>query len=195
MAKDTKMARRKDFARIVEAMEQAELWTAGFPCQDISTAGKGVGITGKRSCVFFDFMRTVRLVRPSNILLENVSGLFSRGMGEVQSELAESGYDAEWDCISAADFGANHIRERIWIAAYPNSQSNISYSLRKIFSKNKMPRGNSKREWRGPMPNISRVDDGLPARTHRLKSLGNALVPQIAEWIGQRIMEVENGND
>ena len=102
-----------------EEIPEAELWTAGFPCQDISNAGKRAGIRGSRSGLFFDWMRAVRVVRPKHMLLENVAALLHRGMGEVCGELAESGYDTEWDCIPAAAVGAPHIRNRIFILAYP----------------------------------------------------------------------------
>jgi DNA (cytosine-5)-methyltransferase 1 len=106
-----------------------DIITGGFPCQDISTAGKGAGIqydksTGEahtRSGLFGQLVRTIRLVRPRYALLENVAALLSRGMGTVLGDLAEIGYDTEWDCISAADVGAHHIRERIWILAHDDS--------------------------------------------------------------------------
>ena len=99
-------------------LPQADLWTAGFPCQDISNAGKREGIRGERSGLFFDLLRLVRQVRPRYLLLENVAALLARGMDTVLGELAESGYDAEWDCIPAAAVGAPHIRNRVFILAH-----------------------------------------------------------------------------
>ena len=98
-------------------LPQADLWAGGFPCQDISNAGKQAGIRGSRSGLFFDWMRSVRVVRPQKLLMENVAALLHRGMGEVCGELAESGYDAEWDCIPACAVGAPHQRDRLWIVA------------------------------------------------------------------------------
>tara|TARA_Y100000310_G_scaffold308635_1_gene351949 strand:- start:885 stop:1769 length:885 start_codon:yes stop_codon:yes gene_type:complete len=100
-------------------LPEADLWAGGFPCQDISNAGKRVGIRGERSGLFFDFMRLAAEVRPRYILMENVSALINRGLSEVLGTLAESGYDAEWDCLPAIAFGAPHQRERVFIIAYP----------------------------------------------------------------------------
>ena len=91
---------------------EADLWVGGFPCQDLSVAGKQAGIDGKRSGLFFELMRLVRAVRPKYILLENVPGIFTSGHGRVQGELAEAGYHALWFVLSAADVGAPHLRKR-----------------------------------------------------------------------------------
>lgn len=92
----------------------------GFPCQDVSKAGKRAGISGARSGLFWELVRAVRLVRPKYTILENVADLVHRGMGDVLGGLAESGLRVEWDCISARDVGAPHFRDRIWIVAYPD---------------------------------------------------------------------------
>jgi DNA (cytosine-5)-methyltransferase 1 len=89
----------------------------GFPCQDISNAGKRAGITGSRSGLWREMVRCIRVVRPELVFVENVAALLGRGMGVVLGDLAEIGYDAEGDCISAADVGAPHLRRRIWIVA------------------------------------------------------------------------------
>ncbi len=91
----------------------------GFPCQDISVAGKGAGITGERSGLWKEYARLIGELRPRYVIVENVAALLGRGMGVVLGDLAEIGYDAEWHCISAADVGARHLRERIWIVGYP----------------------------------------------------------------------------
>lgn len=94
----------------------------GWPCQDISTAGKGAGLQGERSGLWRYFFRTIRLVRPKIALLENVAALLFRGMGEVLGDLASVGYDAEWNCLRASDFNLPHERERIWILANPTGE-------------------------------------------------------------------------
>lgn len=99
-----------------------DVFCGGFPCQDISSAGKREGIRGDRSGLFFEIIRLVRVVRPRYLLLENVANLLANGMGEVLAELSECGYDAEWSLVSAAEVGAVHKRERIFIIAYPQSQ-------------------------------------------------------------------------
>jgi DNA (cytosine-5)-methyltransferase 1 len=92
----------------------------GFPCQDISAAGKGAGITGERSGLWFEYARLIGEIRPRFVIVENVAALLARGLGEVLGELAAIGYDAEWHCIPASAVGAPHRRDRIWIVAYPN---------------------------------------------------------------------------
>jgi DNA (cytosine-5)-methyltransferase 1 len=92
----------------------------GFPCQDISSAGKGAGIAeGTRSGLWVEYARLIGELRPSYVIVENVSELLGRGMGRVCGDLASLGYDAEWQDVSAEDIGAPHPRSRIWIVAYP----------------------------------------------------------------------------
>ena len=97
----------------------ADIVCGGFPCQDISQAGKGAGLAGKRSGLFYELLRVVRLVGPRYIVLENVAAITHRGMEDVLGALAEAGYDAEWACIPAAAVGACHQRDRWWCVAYP----------------------------------------------------------------------------
>jgi site-specific DNA-cytosine methylase len=91
--------------------------SGGFPCQDISAAGYGAGITGSRSGLWKEFGRIIREVRPGRVYVENSPILTSRGLGVVLGDLAEMGFDCEWGVVSAADSGAPHLRERIWIMA------------------------------------------------------------------------------
>ena len=95
--------------------------TAGFPCQDISTAGKGAGIEGERSGLWSEIARLAGELRPRYIILENVSALLSRGLDKVLGDLAEIGYDAEWHCIPASHLGAPHRRDRWWCVCYPDN--------------------------------------------------------------------------
>jgi DNA (cytosine-5)-methyltransferase 1 len=104
--------------RLAGFPEDRRIVTGGFPCQDISNAGKRAGITGSRSGLWREMVRCIRVVRPELVFVENVAALLCRGMGEVLGDLAEIGYDAEGDCVSAADVGAPHLRRRIWIVAY-----------------------------------------------------------------------------
>ena len=91
----------------------------GFPCQDISVAGKGAGIEGERSGLWSEFARLISELRPQYAIVENVSALLNRGLDRVLGDLSEIGYDAEWNCIPASAVGAPHRRDRIWIVAYP----------------------------------------------------------------------------
>tara|TARA_R100001594_G_scaffold84688_2_gene119229 strand:+ start:48 stop:1124 length:1077 start_codon:yes stop_codon:yes gene_type:complete len=95
-----------------------DLIAGGFPCQDISVAGKGEGLKGERSGLFYEIVRIAERLRPRYLLLENVSALLVRGFGDVLRELAEIGYDAEWHCIPAAAVGAPHRRDRVFIIAH-----------------------------------------------------------------------------
>ncbi len=91
----------------------------GFPCQDISIAGKGAGIEGERSDLWREYARLIGELKPRWVIVENVAALLRRGMEVVLRDLATVGYDAEWHCIPASAAGAPHIRDRIWIIAYP----------------------------------------------------------------------------
>jgi DNA (cytosine-5)-methyltransferase 1 len=99
-------------------LEYVDLICGGFPCQDISNAGKRAGIDGERSGLWAEFARIVGELRPRFVLVENVSALLGRGIGRVLGDLAALGYDAEWDVLSACQFGAPHARERLFILAY-----------------------------------------------------------------------------
>jgi DNA (cytosine-5)-methyltransferase 1 len=92
--------------------------SGGFPCQDISVAGNGAGIDGERSGLWKEFARIIDEVRPRYAFIENSPMLTNRGLDRVLCDLTEMGFNAEWGVISAADTGAPHIRERIWILAY-----------------------------------------------------------------------------
>ena len=94
----------------------------GFPCQDLSVAGRGVGLFGSRSGLWFEMLRVIDETKPKYAIIENVSALRGRGLDVVLGGLAAVGYDAEWHCVPAAAVGAPHRRDRIWILAYPNSQ-------------------------------------------------------------------------
>lgn len=91
----------------------------GFPCQDISLAGKGAGLAGERSGLWFEMLRIIDETRPAWIIAENVAALRSRGLDTVLGGLASIGYDAEWHCIPASAIGAPHRRDRVWIVGYP----------------------------------------------------------------------------
>lgn len=97
---------------------RVDIITAGFPCQDISVAGRGAGIDGERSGLFFELARIVRGVRPRYVFLENVAAITARGLDRVLGELAQMGFNAPWGCLSAAAVGAPHKRDRWWCLAY-----------------------------------------------------------------------------
>jgi DNA (cytosine-5)-methyltransferase 1 len=101
---------------------QYDVICGGFPCQDLSVAGRRAGITKEsRSGLFYELMRVIRLVRPKFVIMENVAAILNNGLDIVLGELSEAGYDAEWSIISASSLGACHRRSRWWLVAYPNS--------------------------------------------------------------------------
>ena len=173
--------------------EAVDLICGGFPCQPVSLAGKRRGQDDER-WLWPEFARIVRLLRPRYVLVENVPGLLARGMGDVLGGLAASGYDTEWDCIPAAAVGAPHLRYRVFIVAHAPSAGRRS--TRPIFPGS--PQGAralgiaTRSDWWATESDVGRVAYGVPSRVDRLRGLGNAVVPQVAEWIGRRLMEFES---
>lgn len=110
--------RFEDITTMGEGIPPVDIICGGFPCQDISLAGKGAGLDGARSGLFFELARIVGLVRPRYVVLENSPALIARGFGRVLGTLAELGYDAEWAVLSAGRVGAPHIRRRAFVLAY-----------------------------------------------------------------------------
>jgi DNA (cytosine-5)-methyltransferase 1 len=96
----------------------ADVICGGFPCQDISVAGKGAGIGGERSGLWSEYARIIGEVRPRYVIVENVAALLGRGLERVLGDLAALGFDAEWHCIPASAVGAPHRRDRVWIVAH-----------------------------------------------------------------------------
>lgn len=207
--------------------QRVDVICGGFPCQDISLAGDGAGLAGKRSGLWSEFRRLIEAIRPSWALIENVSALRSRGLEVVLGQLAAIGYDAEWYCIPARAVGAPHRRDRVWIAAYPNlarrdergelyrgpAQPRLEASLRNYLGRfraamadtdeSRLPQRREshllvQREtafrsgWWDVEPDVGRVANGVPSRVDRIKSLGNAVVPQIPEAFGHAILEWES---
>ena len=124
LAKNFPNAERFEDVRTVGAhnLKSVDVICGGFPCQDISNAGLCVGIEGERSGLWREMQRIISELRPKYALVENVAALLGRGMGRVIGDLAAIGYDAEWEIVSAADVGSIHLRERVWIAAYPQGE-------------------------------------------------------------------------
>ncbi|MDB4401413.1 DNA cytosine methyltransferase [bacterium] len=259
-----------------EKTEPVDVIIGGFPCQDISYAGKGAGLDGKRSGLFYELMRIVRVVGPQYVVLENVAALFTRGMDQVLGTLASHGYDAEWEVVSAASVGAPHRRDRVFIIGYladsdstqrersgipsgihagdPNINSASfgrreekdvadSSSLRQSGSGmygrpidttessnwkasdvessgqrkeshwhfepsvggtingisreldaglTKFPQMWKRGQWEDGIP---RVASGIKNRADRLKCLGNAIVPQVAKVVAERLLEIHDQNN
>lgn len=166
----------------------------GFPCQDVSWAGLGAGLEGERSGLWFQMLRIVRLLRPRFVLVENVSALLIRGFDSVIADLAESGYDAEWDSLQAGYFGAPHERERVFILAYPNESDGKAGVGTEQDRKSPIFAGSDCEGfpvWLQAASSFAGMDDGIPSAIYqsRLGALGNTIVPQIAEMIARRIKQ------
>ena len=209
-------------------VEPVDVLCGGFPCQDISLAGKGAGLAGERSGLWFEYAKAIEALTPRYVIIENVAALRSRGLDQVLGSLAAIGYDAEWHCIPASAVGAPHRRDRVWIVAYAEStrtwgndgrlwQRTSGISGRKAAAVADTERERSQRRGDGravtgssglcggagtdenesirragigwlPEPDVGRVAHGVPSRVDRLRGLGNAIVPQIAEMIGAWIL-------
>ena len=233
---------------------RVDVIAGGFPCQDISVAGKGAGLAGERSGLFFEIIRLARLLEPRAIVLENVAALLARGMGAVLGELAQIGFNAEWHCIPAAAVGAPHIRDRVFVVAYSQrdpirqqpgrgSGSHGTGAALAAIDGAKQPLANTdnageraprcdldeiraardqgrysvaqpqlgrqcpiepdaqhqyvptrpaitRHDWWAIEPAVGRVANGVPRRVDRLRGLGNAIVPQVAEVVGRWVVDV-----
>jgi len=244
------VTRYEDVRTVGDNLKPVDLICGGFPCQDISNAGKRAGIGGERSGLWSEFARIIRIVQPQYVLVENVAALLGRGLGDVLGDLAACGYDAEWDCIPAASVGAPHRRDRIFVVAYagrngPHEQRRgVSGANREgevharrdvevrpladaegvsepLWAAEEKRQGGSTgcgdgpdtdkprlevwqdqeglwefaatvgvRQW-AVEPDVGRMANGIPSRVDRLKGLGNAVVPQVAEYLGRMIVEQE----
>jgi DNA (cytosine-5)-methyltransferase 1 len=165
----------------------------GFPCQDISTAGLGLGIAGPQSGLWSEFSRLIGEIRPRYVLVENVAAMLSNGMGRVCGDLASQRYDSEWHCIPASAVGSPQGRDRVWIVAHPFSErgrGGVDKGQDAIHADPCGKAGGPGRNgsWWAVEPGVGRLVDGFPGRLDRLKALGNAVVPQIPELIGNAIL-------
>jgi DNA (cytosine-5)-methyltransferase 1 len=189
----------------------------GYPCQPFSTAGKRRGEEDPRH-LWPWVLESISRLRPKYAILENVRGHLSMGGVTVVGELANLGYRSEWRLISAASVGANHRRDRVIIVAYPDSSpgelsleqqiqepdshghgSDLAnaYSKRllevssEVFTAERRQSalgGLTLGRWWQSEPNVGRMADGVPGRVDRLRTLGNAVVPQVAEVVGRLVM-------
>ena len=158
----------------------------GFPCQDISVAGRGAGIDGRRSGLWREMARLVGEFRPGVVFVENVPALRSRGLGRVLGDLAALGYDAEWHCIPAGALGAPHRRDRIWVVAHLGGARSPVPEREALCSPGRWQERRAVAECSGwaPESGLVRMAYGVPDRVDRITALGNAIVPQVAEAIG-----------
>ena len=187
----------------------AEVLVGGFPCVDISFAGKQAGITKEtRSGLFYEIIRLIRLVSPRFIILENVAAIINNGLGVVLGELASAGYSTEWCCIRASDLGGSHKRDRWFSVSYVANTN--SEGLQGFRSKHELQKSSTERQacwspsritleqdWRRYLskPTVSRGNDVIPNwlhRSKRIKALGNSLVPAVATIPLKRVLDLAN---
>lgn len=192
----------------------------GFPCQDISCAGKGAGIEGSRSGLWSEMHRVIREVKPRWVIAENVPALRCRGADRVLGDLEAAGY-AVWPVmVGAVHAGAPHERKRAWLVAHRTIDAAGRLPLRETPSESRSCRGGrhvphpakprcqarranslgnrtpkavslaQRGQWQVE-PDVGRVADGVPARVDRLRCLGNAVVPQVVAMIGQAVLEAD----
>lgn len=202
---------------VIKTIGRPDLISGGFPCQDLSCAktNGGQGLDGERSGLWREYYRLICELRPKYVIVENVPTITFRGLGRLLGDLAQIGYDAEWQDISPALFGAPHLRHRFWLVAYPYSDRLVFPVPLRCFAKttreNKTFWGkywdevgagftgyepiqsleDTKRKAMDK-PWLLRVVDGPSTTMDRLKLLGNGQVPQVTRFIGERIMETEN---
>jgi DNA (cytosine-5)-methyltransferase 1 len=195
-------------------LEPVDLIAGGFPCQDVSNAGTAHGgglrgLDGERSGLWHEFYRLVRVMEPKWVLVENVGAATIRGLDIILWGFSACRYDAAWAIIPAGCLGAPHIRKRMFIAAMRQRQAPTSREEmvqdsngaglegdeRSLLAQPNDWRQNPnapRPDWWDATPRICRGVDGIPNRVDRIRSLGNAVVPQVAEWIGRRIIAVDS---
>lgn len=183
-----------DVAHVGADTPPVDVLAAGFPCQPVSIAGRRAAQDDNR-WLWPEVARIIGDLRPRYVLLENVPGLLTRGFGDVLGDLATLGFDAEWDCLPAAAFGAPHIRDRVFVVAYPSGQGLQRGDVRILADAGSWgqhpdparPAVSALRPWPAE-PRMARVADGVPAQVDRTRALGNAVVPAVDEWVGRCVM-------
>lgn len=161
-----------------------EVVTGGFPCQ--STSQAAARSARAEEWLWPEMARVVGIVRPRFVLVENPEALryTGRGLGEILDDLSELGYGAEWRVVRASEVGAPHQRARLWLVAHSDRDWKPALAVddEASFVQESAPAFS---EW-ATLPDVS-VDDGIPERV-AISAFGNAVVPQVAEWIGRRLM-------
>lgn len=163
---------------------KVDILCGGFPCQDISSAGRGAGISGKKSSMWGEMARIADEIRPRYIFAENSPNLVCRGLGQVLGDLAAMGYDAKWGVMGARTANLPHQRERIWIVA--DSQGFDGWDKSKdagngiAWRCREEPAEGSENDWVDVATQFCGMDDGMADRLDRLFAIGNGQVPAVA---------------
>ena len=201
LAKNFPLAQRYGDIRTVRShdLSPVDALIGGFPCQDVSDAGSRTGLEGERSGLWSEFARLVRELQPKYVCVENVAALLYRGFDTVLFDLSACGYTCEWQVLPAAAFGFTHLRERVFLVAHHDSNEHFT----NVFPTHFRPDQTSPANWeiiyaalsreisraRGrTYAEIRRSFYGLPDNVDRLKALGNAVVPAVAQYVAACIM-------
>jgi len=173
----------KELAQLKEPIG-CDVITGGFPCQPFSNAGKQRGTYDDRY-LWPDMLKVIELERPAWIIAENVAAIIPMGLDQVLFDLEAQSYSARALVIPAASVGAPHPRQRVWIIAHTNVQNGSRLTVTKPQRVDEA----KPQEWWENEPSLGRVADGVSNRTHRLRCLGNAIVPQVAAEIFRAIQQ------
>ena len=175
-----------------DGLVQPEVIVGGYPCQPFSYAGQRRGDKDDRH-LWPEIFRIVKDIRPTWCIFENVAGHITMGIDTVLSDLEAENYATRAFVIPACGVDAKHRRDRVWIVADTGGkrlQRNVGQG--KTGAQGQSEGHIAQRGWWQAEPRVGRVVDGVPNRSHRIKALGNAVVPEIPKRIGQVIMEMEN---
>ncbi len=172
-----------------DGVPRPQVVCGGFPCQDISAAGRGAGLGGARSRLWQDMLRLVQDCGPDWVVVENVPALRVRGADQVLAGLEAAGYACWPVVVGAAHAGAPHRRARVFLLAHAHGAR-----LEMRLPGAARPGAGVPTERRGGWPaepGLGRVADGVPRRVDRLRALGNAVVPDVAEMIARAVLATD----
>lgn len=183
--------------RNIESPPWADIFTVSFPCSDISACGKGAGIEGNDSRMWFEAERLIGQVRPGYVIIENSPMLTVRGLHIILGSLASFGYNAEWTRLQGTQFGIQQLRKRLYLIAYANKErcEGIRVPIFRRINK-QVEKGNVSTQcvspgWRTrreiPQPRTYRSTHDIPGGVHRLEGTGDAIIPLIGCYILQCI--------
>lgn len=184
LAKHWPNVTRYEDVRTLEWPPHVDVLCGGFPCQDLSHAGKRAGLAGERSGLWSEYLRIIGDVKPTWVVIENVHHAWSSWVPFVRGDLARAGYASVPLRLSAAEVGADHERRRVFVVAHADGQLLRNLSRRWSGPGREVATEPLDPRWGTPESRMARGDDGLPGGVDRRKALGNAVVPHVAEVIG-----------
>lgn len=189
LAKHWPTATRYDNIMELHNPPKVDILCGGFPCQDLSHAGKRAGLEGDRSGLWKEFLRIIGETSPTWVVIENVHHAWGNWVPTVRGDLASIGYSSVSIRLSASEIGADHERRRVFVIAHADRKLLWDLSRRASRKDREVETQPRDPRWGTAASRVARSDDGVPFGIHRRTSLGNAVVPQVAEVIGKMIME------